>query len=213
VCGVPPLQDRLIVHFTHVSNLPAMLAAGCIKSDELVRAEAIGINECGNVEIKQRRRGRRVPMAPEGLVSEYVPFYFAPRSPMLYSIYRGNVPTYSEGQEPLVYLWSRLSSVEMNGLTWTASDGNCASDLTLYSDSWATTETMVDWPLMGQTYWNNTTEDGDRMRRRMAEFLVYQRFPLAAVNGIVVKSEQMAVYVRSLTANRWNVEVKPGWYY
>jgi hypothetical protein len=37
---------------------------------------------------------------------------------------------------------------------------------------------------MGDRYWRNTDEDGDRKRRRAAEFLVYNFFPFSLVTGI-----------------------------
>jgi len=48
----------------------------------------------------------QVPLAPYGCVADYVPFYFAPRSPMLYKLHKGGVPNYTGGQDPLVYLVS-----------------------------------------------------------------------------------------------------------
>jgi len=43
-------------------------------------------------------------VGPRGVVADYLPFYFAPRSPMLYAIARDNVPEYTGGVDPLVYL-------------------------------------------------------------------------------------------------------------
>ena len=45
-----------------------------------------------------------MPCGPGGTIHDYVAFYFAPRAPMLYAIYKGNVADYTEGQTPLVYL-------------------------------------------------------------------------------------------------------------
>ena len=45
-----------------------------------------------------------VPIGPGGAVSDYVLFYFAPRSPMMYAIHRGNVPTYGELGTGIDYL-------------------------------------------------------------------------------------------------------------
>lgn len=201
------------MHFTHVRNLPAVVGSGCLKADSLIRAESVAVNECGNVQIKERRRYIQVHLPPEGVVADYVPFYFAPRSPMLYSIWRGNVPTYAEGQDPLIYLWSYLSVVDRLGLPWVASDGNCAHAFSSMTNDWAELESVVDWDVMALRYWNDTTEDGDRMRRRMAELLVYQRFPVEAITGIAAKTKEMAELARTYVGDKFTVQVRPEWYY
>jgi O-acetyl-ADP-ribose deacetylase (regulator of RNase III) len=42
---------------------------------------------------------------------------------------------------------------------------------------------------MEPEYWNNTDEDGDRMRRRQAEFLVLGELPLASALGFAVRTK------------------------
>ena len=44
--------------------------------------------EVGQPDIKLKRRHRVVPIDPGGVVADYVPFYFAARSPMLGSIHQ-----------------------------------------------------------------------------------------------------------------------------
>ena len=41
--------------------------------------------------IQDRRSIKSVPCGVGGSLHDYVPFYFAPRSPMLYTIHRGNL--------------------------------------------------------------------------------------------------------------------------
>jgi hypothetical protein len=114
------------MHFTHVRNLPGILAAGCIQADSHVdRSSALQV-EVGDLNVKTRRKQRLVPLAPFGQVADYVPFYFAPRSPMLFTLAKGSIPTYSDGQDPLVYLVSRTDSTVSAGLSCLFSDGNCA---------------------------------------------------------------------------------------
>ncbi|MCY7340293.1 MAG: DUF4433 domain-containing protein [Pseudonocardia sp.] len=201
------------MHFTHVQNLPAVMASGHLKSDSLIRAESVNINECGNVQIKERRRNVAVSIPPGGVVADYVPFYFAPRSPMMFSISRGNVPTYTGGQGPLIYFWSHLAVVDQLDLQWVGSDGNCAHSLSAVTNDWIELESIVDWDVMTLKYWKDTPEDGDRMRRRMAELLVYRTFPLAAIAGIGAMSEEVAEVARSYTADRIPVQVRSDWYY
>ena len=74
--------------------------------------------------IKERRRTRQVLDAPGGVVADYVPFYFAPRSPMLRSILGGQVRQYGKDQTDLIYLVTRLSAIVQHDLAWIATDRN-----------------------------------------------------------------------------------------
>lgn len=117
-----------------------------------MRGGGVDFHECGNRDVKDRRRNVPIPVDPFGVVADYVPFYFAPRSPMLYVISQGGVPTYSDGQEPLVYLWSHLSTVSSLDLNWVSSNGNCANSLSAQTNDWAELEESVDWAVMELKY-------------------------------------------------------------
>ena len=86
-------------------NLVSIAQAG-LNSDRQVGESLVQFVDIGNANIKKRRRGRRVPVGVAGMVDDHVPFYFTARSPMLYAIHRGNVPTYTSGQDEIVYLVS-----------------------------------------------------------------------------------------------------------
>jgi ssDNA thymidine ADP-ribosyltransferase, DarT len=213
-------EKRLIYHFTHVDNVPSILAAGELACDSGA-PEAGLATEVGAPEIKRRRRSVRVPTSPGGAVGDYVPFYFAPSSPMMYRIAcdrRDGIPgRYQGGTRPLVYVVSSVARVLDSRLRWVASDGNCASTVTTYTASEADLDSHVDWDLMDATFWNATPQDADRQRRRMAELLVHRRFPLDAALGFAVSDESMALRVREtmdITGRSVRfVEVRPHWYY
>src|SRR5450631_276070 len=92
-----------VLHFTHVNHLASIVEHG-LAADSVAQAASLLEVEVGNVGIKQARHDRAVPIAPFGVVADYVPFYFAPQSPMMSAIKHGNVPTYAGGCDDLVYL-------------------------------------------------------------------------------------------------------------
>lgn len=64
--------------------------------------------------------------------------------------------------------------------------------------------------------WANTPDDQDRMRRRMAEFLVHQRVPVACISLIVVRRETIKGQVDAILAAHGSdipVAVRPWWYF
>lgn len=207
------------MHFTHVDNLPRILADGCLRSDNAVGARLV--TDVGARGIKEQRRRRMVPCPPGGVVADYVPFYYAERSPMMYRIacdHRDGAPgRYPGGDDPLVYLVSSVDRVAGAGLKWVASDGNCAVEITRFTNDPDELTTLIDWPLMGQRMWRNEPDDQDRMRRRTAELLVHQEFPVRLILGYVVRTSTRQQQVERILdaagiANPY-VNVRPSWYY
>jgi hypothetical protein len=204
------------MHFTHVRNLPGILAAGCLQSDKLLDRRSVAIVEAADPEVKVRRRQVRVPLAPFGCVADYVPFYFANRSPMLFKLARGGVPSYTDGQDPLIYLVGTAEHIADAKLRYLFSDGNCAASVTQLFDDLRHLGTAVDWPLMRARMWNDTADDPDRMRRRMAEFLVHERVPVRCLAGIAVRAPAVKRQVMTILADHGislPVQIRPGWYF
>src|SRR5437879_3349079 len=76
-----------IFRITHVSNVPWALANGLHCSNS-AQSDPNYV-QIGNSELITRRTTRVVPVPPGGTLSDYVPFYFTPYSPMLYNIKTG----------------------------------------------------------------------------------------------------------------------------
>lgn len=206
-----PITNRRIYHFTDFGNIPKIVEAGGLRCDAYMARGAIGFTECADVGIKGARRMKRVPVHPYGFVGDYVPFYYAPRSPMMSAISYGSVPGYTDSKN-LVYLVSSLEAVDSAGLTWACSDGNARTGTTQFFNSWTDLEGQTDWEIMGAKYWNNTETDGDCKRRRMAEFLVLDSFPLDLVNAIFVHSQGVADKIRSNLPSRLHPQVDSNLY-
>jgi len=123
-----PAQPKLY-HIVHVDQLRSIVADGHLWSDrELSRRASQGIEAgttIGMGGIKQRRLNElQLTSHPELFVGDCVPFYFCPRSVMLYLIHQANHPelTYRGGQEPIVHLETDLHAVvlwaEHQGQRW-----------------------------------------------------------------------------------------------
>lgn len=94
-----------IGHFTHVNHLATVIEHGLL-SDTAAQGSDVLSTEVRNLDIKDQRRRHIVPAPSDRAVADHVPFYFGPRSPMMYAIYMGNVPSYGDGTTRLVYLLS-----------------------------------------------------------------------------------------------------------
>jgi hypothetical protein len=176
-------------------------------------AKKIQFVNIGHKSIKDRRLRKRVPRGPGGVVADYVPFYFAPRSPMLFTINKGNVVGYAGGQEPIVHLVSSTEAVGAAGLKWVFTEGHAVMDYTDFFDDFADLD-KIDWPLMGSRYWFDSDDYPDRRCRRQAEFLVHNFFPWKLFSEIGVYNAAIAQKANQIVAGRnIPVSIRGAWYY
>ena len=158
---------------------------------------------------------RLVPVGQGGTLGDYVPLYFAPRSPMLYSISRGNVETYQGGQEPIVHLVASAEAIVGRGIPYVFTDGHADVALTRFYDNLAQLA-QVDWPLMRAQYWKDTIDDPDRKRRRQAEMLVHCFLPWDLIMAIGVQkpsTENLVLEAIGDASHQPPVSVRRDWYY
>ena len=93
-----------IYHITHLNNLALILGCGELLSDTLIQQVAVKPTNIAHGQIKERRQRTVVTIPPGGVVTDYVPFYFCPRSPMLYAVHGGFVAGYPGGQGQVLHL-------------------------------------------------------------------------------------------------------------
>jgi hypothetical protein len=104
---------------------------------------------------------------------------------MLYTINRGNVPNYTQGQAALIHLVSDVEDIDARGLEFVFTDGHAVMEFTTFFDDLYDLDN-IDWDVMESRYWFDTNEDNDRKRRRQAEFLVRNIFPWELITEIGV---------------------------
>ena len=100
-------QNPKIYHITHIDNLDNILRDDVLWSDAKRLEHGLECEIVGMSEIKRRRLDELEVKCHSGtMVGEYVPFYFCPRSIMLYILYMGNHSdiSYREGQSRILHL-------------------------------------------------------------------------------------------------------------
>ena len=154
---------------------------------------------------------------PGGVLADYVPFYFAPRSPMLGAIHIGKVEGYTEGQEPVLHLVSSAEAWVQMGNIPVFTDGHAIIQL---SDFFNDLQHLnrIDWKITQERYWHDTDDDNDRTRRREAEFLAHQFFPWPLISEIGVMTNAMAKAVNEVLkqnpeSHRPVIATRRNWYY
>lgn len=165
-----------LYHLTHVDNLESIIRCnGCLSYNEKQIRDIDHLNIAYN-HIQERRARKPVLCGPGGVLHDYVPFFFAPRPPMLYTINLGNVDNYSDGQQSLIYLLTTAQAISESECGWVFTDGHGTMAFTDFYDTYENLD-EVDWDVMESRYWNDTKSYPDRKRRRQAEFLIKDRCP------------------------------------
>ena len=215
--STPPRRPK-VYHITHVDNLPEIVKEGRLVCDrEMIRrggpARTIGMSA-----IKRRRVEQLiVDCHPQTKVGDYVPFYFCPRSVMLYVIHMANHPelAYRGGQGPIIHLEADLHMVIEwavgDGLPWAFSLSNAGARYTEFRNQTNDLDEL-DWMAIGA----RDFRDPEVKEAKQAEFLVYEALPFELFQRIGVRSRNVAGRVTSTVAglvHRPTVEVQAGWYY
>jgi hypothetical protein len=205
----------LIYHITHKDNLEGIIARNGLFAQSVMAKDPVSYCNIAHSTIQDRRAQTPVPCGPGGDLHDYVPFYFAPRSPMLYAIYCGNVENCTAGQADIVYLVSSAETVAASELEFVFTDGHGTMAL---SDFYDDLESLgeIDWDVMKAVYWADTDDDPDRKRRRQAEFLVYRKFPWDRIEMIAVMNIKIKNQVEGIIPNgakKHPIRVKSDWYF
>jgi len=210
----PPARAP-VLHITSEENLPKILADGGLRCCADLNARNVKYTNIAHSTIQAVRAATTVPIAPGGTLHDYVPFYFCARSPMLYTISRGNVSGYTQGQHAIVYLVSTAEAISAARLPYVITDGHATKAYTSFFGSLSDLD-RVDWPLMHEQFWNDTPEDPNRKWRRQAEFLVHRFVPWNLILGIAVSRTAWEHRVRTMLRGASHVPdlaVRRGWYY
>lgn len=220
-----PSPVRLF-HITAIANLPGICAAGALLSKSVGDLVGIAYQNIAHAGAQGARSIRAVPNPPGGVVHDFVPFYFAPRSPMLSAIHAGKVAGCNWQQEDIVHLETNVERVTAGGKQFVFYDRNAT--LT-YSQPYTDLERLdeIAWDLLMETprldgfckYWFNKLSNpryADRMERRQAEFLVKDAVELIRFIRFGVVDDNRAGEVRAILAQHGislPVEVKRDWYF
>jgi hypothetical protein len=211
-------RPTLLYRLVHIDNLPMLLQRGALHAPNFTPDDGLPpYHTIHDANVQASRREKQVPCGPGGVIHDYLSFYFGPLSVMLLKLKTGQVPGYSQGQESLVYLVTTVERVAASGARFVFSDGHGLNRLTRWFDDLNQLD-AVDWEIVAAQYWQNTDHDGDRQRRKQAEFLVWRSLDWTRIGGIGVLNESAKTKAEAILdqfpqRSHPPVNVKSGWYY
>ena len=204
-----------IYHIVHIDRLISIVNDGYLSCDaEIMKRSTVGTT-IGMDGIKKRRLKLTLKSHPNLYVGECVPFYFCPRSVMLYVLSQANHPelSYRGGQDPIIHLEADLRQTvewaKQNNLRWAFTLSNAGAFY--FEDRCDLADLQeINWDAVKASGWRNCKED------KQAEFLIEKRFPWELVSRIGLRTRQARDNANKMlksALHKPQVEIKTKWYY
>ena len=218
---MPVPAEPKIYHIVHVDRLSSIIAENGLWCDVEISRHPRDGTKIGMDIIKERRLKLPLSSHPELHVGDCVPFYFCPRSVMLYVIYRQNHQDLSflGGQDPIVHLEADLGRT----VNW-AKEHNLRWAFTLstagayyFEDRCDLAQlAKINWDAVQANKWSGNEIHTSIKEGKQAEFLIERRFPWVLVSRIGVSSQPVyyqAMATLKSAGHKPLVEIRPEWYY
>lgn len=221
-----PIPVRLF-HITAIDNLTAIFQQGALLCKQQTQTAGINYQNIAHAGAQGVRASKAVIDPPGGHIHDYVPFYFAPRSPMLMAIHGGKVDGCHYQQEDIVHFELLVRTVVQHTQDFVFYDRNATKS---YSQAYTDPHQLqhvIDWGLLTEVpqldgfckYFSDKPEPAkymDRMEKRQAEFLIKHQVPVDWCTRIGAMNAAKAQQVRDLMQPfglNLPVIVMPDWYF
>lgn len=194
---------------TYIDNIPHIVRNGIVKADSPLRNEhyvSIGDRQIIRVRGEMVVKGYKI--------SDYIPFYLGPRSPMLYVIQHGYNGVQRVEPENIVYCIIRLDDLINSDVECIFTDGHAVSNLTSFftKDRLPQINDIVKYDDVYSSLWNSET-DIDLKRRKEAELLVKNDLPAQFLRGFVVYNDRAKQKMMGMEVAENMIVVAPGYYF
>ena len=157
---------------------------------------------------------REVPIPPGGTLSDYIPFYFTPFSPMMLNIKTGYNGMKQTPMPDIVIFASSLRTVAEQGLGSVFTDRHAYLSAAEFSSNLDDLD-RIDWKILEARDFKRDANDPGKVERYQAEALVHRHMPVAALAGIVCHGAAQEARLQQLVQNnglKLTIAVRHGWY-
>lgn len=205
-------EKARIFRITHVDNIEWLLRDGvhCRRST-VVDPNFVAI---GNVDLIEKRHHRRVPHALGGTLSNYVPFYFTPKSMMAFNIFTG----YRVKQRPnkdIAVLVSSLHQLANDNVPFLFTDRHASLEEAQFFDEIDDLK-RLDWNILRAVDFKRDNDNPEKTDRYQAEALVRDRLPTESIIGIACYNDEATRRVARLVEDQdlqIKCATKRSWYF
>jgi hypothetical protein len=182
---------KYIFRMVHWQNVEYILSHGmCCRGHEKEDQNYINI---GMRSLIADRHEHPIPIEGKGNLGEYVPFYFAGHSPMLYLIRDGKSGVERRPQEDIVFILCKYETIKEEGMSFLFTDRNAKIAVAnFYEDE--TDFDKLDWESIKTRNWASDNSNLSRRDLKQAEFLIHQHVPVNCIHALIVKTSLRKSY-------------------
>lgn len=208
---VKPHWDRLFYahRLTHIDNIPYLMKEGFVHpSSEKACPNYIAIGDQSIIKIREEElhQGYRL--------SDFIPFYFGPHSPMLFVIQNGLNGVPRHAPEEIVHCVVKISTVIEQDWDCIFTDGHAVTGITEFytKDQLSKVNDLVKVEDVYAKYWKDE-DDLDLARRKQAELLVKDEIEAQYIAGFFVYNEETKQKIISMGVEANRICVAPEYYF
>lgn len=138
----------------------------------------------GNGSLIEERKTWPVNHPPGGHLSDYVPFYFTPYSPMLLNIITGRNGVVMRPKSDICILVASLYKLKEAGIPFIFTDRHAKLAKATMSDDLGDLG-MIDWSALQAKNFRRDPDNPEAFEKYQAEALVHKHLPVANLEAIV----------------------------
>lgn len=195
------------LRITHIANIPNILKYGIVRGDSPKKNKnyvPIGDSSL----ITTRKSNPKIPQ-------NSIPFYFGPRSPMLYVIQNGYNGVKQYKPQDIVYLVVRIDDIIQNSVDCVFTDGHAIDAMTEFypKEKLEDLNDIVSFNDVFALSWHNTESNPDAKRRKEAEPLIVEDLSPEFIKGFVVYDKNVKNVLMSYGIDSKMIAIRPNYYY
>jgi len=194
---------------THIDNIPYIEKYGLVRADSPLRnPNYVSIGDTKVIEVRSQRTVK------EYILSEFIPFYLGPRSPMLYVIQNGYNGVQRVAAEQIVYCVIRIDDIINSSKDCVFTDGHALSALTNFyeKEQLVQISKIVRFDDVYSSQWN-LENDLDLKRRKEAELLIRNDLEPQFVRGYVVYNVAAKQRLENFGIDEKKIVINPNYYF
>ncbi len=199
---------RFAYRITHISNIENILKVGIVKpSSPNANPNFISIGDTTVIATRLTKR-----LSDGSIIGDYIPFYFGPRTPMLYVIQNGLNNVKQQNPSDIVYCVISLQDIINSKIDCVFTDGHALDKISrVYPCSQLSQiDQIINYDSVYATFWNTAP---DLKRKKEAELLLKNDLPAVFIKYYLVYNEVAQNTLLKLGIEAKKIRIAPHFYF